>query len=103
MGAHTVHFYEDDTFLIKGLSDYIGAALDGGNRAIAFATGGHLLRLAGSLRARGPLDAEVVLPLFMEDGQLDEARFRDTIGNFILDVTEVREGDLFICGEMGAM
>ena len=117
MGAHTVHFYEDDTFLIKGLSDYIGAALDGGNRAIAFATGDHLQRLDGSLRARGLLDAEgratsgayscfdadVVLPLFMEDGQLDEARFRDTIGNFILDVTEVREGDLFICGEMGAV
>ena len=26
MGAHTVQFYEDDTFLIKGLSDYVGAA-----------------------------------------------------------------------------
>jgi diguanylate cyclase (GGDEF)-like protein len=118
MGAHTVQFYEDDTFLIKGLSDYIGAALDAGNKAIAIATGDHLRRLEKSLRSRGLLDAQsratnggayvgidadLALPLFMEGGVPDEDRFRDTIGNVILDATEDEGGDLFVFGEIVAL
>ena len=117
MGAHTVQFYEDDTFLIKGLSDYVGAALSAGDRAMAIATSDHLARLEKSLAARGllgadgqatkgryiRLDADRALPLFMTDGMPDEVRFRDTIGNAILDATDDQGGDLFVFGEMVAL
>jgi diguanylate cyclase (GGDEF)-like protein len=117
MGAHTVQFYEDDTFLIKGLADYVGAALDGGDTAIAIATSDHLTRLEKTLASKGLLDAQGAaprgayirleadqqLPLFMEDGLPDEVRFRDTIGSAILDATEAHEGDLYVFGEMVAL
>jgi diguanylate cyclase (GGDEF)-like protein len=117
MGAHIVQFYEDDTFLIKGLVDFVGSALDAGDTAIAIATGDHLARLEKALRGRGQLDgdalpahgqyirldADLALPLIMEDGMPDETRFRDTIGNFIFDASESHEGRLFIFGEMVAL
>jgi len=117
MGAHTVQFYEDDTFLIKGLADYVGTALAAGDTAIAIATGDHLARLEKTLKTRGllspeatairgqyvRLDADLALPLFMEDGMPDEARFRDTIGTVILDASEAHEGRLFVFGEMVAL
>jgi diguanylate cyclase (GGDEF)-like protein len=117
MGAHTVQFYEDDTFLLKGLSDYVGSALASGDTALVIATGDHLARLEQMLTARGlleadtnaahgqyiRLDADPMLPLFMQDGLLDEARFRDTIGNAILDATASQEGKLFVAGEMVAL
>jgi diguanylate cyclase (GGDEF)-like protein len=117
MGEHTVQFYEDDTFLIKGLSDYVGSALSAGDRAIAIATGDHLSRLEKSLKERGLLDAEghathgryirldadLALPLFMENGLPDEMRFRDTIGNVILEATEDHHGRLFVFAEMVAL
>jgi diguanylate cyclase (GGDEF)-like protein len=117
MGAHLVQFYEDDTFLIKGLTDYVGQALAGGDTAIAIATGDHLARLEKSLATKGllteqgsavqgsyiRLDADMQLPLFMEEGLPDEVRFRDTIGNAILDATEAHEGNLFVFGEMVAL
>jgi diguanylate cyclase (GGDEF)-like protein len=117
MGAHTVHFYEDDTFLIKGLADYVGAALSGGGRAIAAATPDHLAQLERLLAARGLLGAggraikghytgiEVnqALGLFMEDGYPNEKRFHDTIGSIILEATQDRERGLFLCGEMGGL
>jgi diguanylate cyclase (GGDEF)-like protein len=117
MGAHTVQFYEDDTFLIKGLSEFVGAALSAGDRAIAIATSDHLARLEKSLAARGllnadgqatqgryiRLDADHALPLFMADGLPDEVRFRDAIGNAILDASEHHEGELYVFGEMVAL
>lgn len=117
MGAHSVQFYEDDTFLIKRLADYVGAALASGDTAIAIATGDHLARLERSQATKGllneeggalqgayiRLDADLQLPLFMDDGRPDEVRFRDTIGNAILDATEAHEGDLTVFGEMVAL
>jgi diguanylate cyclase (GGDEF)-like protein len=117
MGAHTVQFYEDDTFLLKGLSDYVGSALIAGDTALAIATGDHLSRLETMLAARGlldvdtkatrgqyiRLDADLALPLFMQDGLPDEVRFRDTIGNVILDATASHPGRLFVYGEMVAL
>ena len=117
MGAHTVQFYEDDTFLLKGLSDYVGSALRAGDRAIAIATNDHLTRLETSLAARGllgadgqatkgryiRLDVDDALPLFMTDGMPDEIRFRDTIGNVILDASDEHGSELFVFGEMMAL
>jgi diguanylate cyclase (GGDEF)-like protein len=117
MGAHTVQFYEDDTFLLKALSDYVGAVLRAGDKAIVIATGDHLRRLEKSLRSRGLLDADCraargtytrldadqALPLFLEDGVPDEARFRNTIGNVILEATDRDDGRLFVFGEVMAL
>jgi diguanylate cyclase (GGDEF)-like protein len=117
MGAHTVQFYEDDTFLIKGLADYVGAALSGGGRAIATATPDHLAQVERLLAARGLLgaggkatkghytgvDVNQALGLFMEDGHPDEKRFHDTMGAVILEATQDHERALFVCGEMGGM
>lgn len=117
MGAHTVQFYEDDTFLIKGLSDFIGSALSNGDRAIAIANSNHLALLEQRLGARGlldvegnatsgrysRLDADQVRPLVMGDGQPDEARFRNIFVNLILEAMQDHSGDLFVFGEMGAL
>lgn len=117
MGAHTVQFYEDDIFLIKGLSDFIGFALSGGDRAIAIATGNHLALLEQRLAARGLLDTEgnatsgrytrldcdQALPLATNDDQLNEERFHDIVGNLILDAKQDHDGDLFVFGEMTAL
>ena len=117
MGAHIVQFYEDDTFLLKGLADFVGSALVAGDTAIAIATADHLARLEKFLGTRGRLDAaahatsgqyirldaDSALPLVMSDGLPDEARFRDAIGNALLDATESHEGRVFVCGEMVAL
>ena len=117
MGTHAVQFYESDIFLIKGVADYVGSALTAGGTAIAIATGEHLARLAQALAARGQLnahamaihgqyialDADLALPLFMEDGMPDENRFRDTIGNVILDASPANGAPLFVFGEMVAL
>ena len=58
MGARIVQFYEDDTFLIKGLVDFVGSALRAGDTAIAIATGEHLARLGKALHSLGKLDAD---------------------------------------------
>jgi diguanylate cyclase (GGDEF)-like protein len=115
MGAHTVHFYEDDIFLVKGLADYVGAALSGGDRAIAAATPDHLAQLERLLAARGLLGAggkaikghytgiDINEALFVDDGHPDEERFKTSVGNLIIEATRDRERGLFICGEMGGM
>ena len=117
MGAHTVQFYDNETFLIKVLADYVGAALIGGNRAIAAATGEHLAQLERLLAGRGLLDASgkateghytridvnVAMAACMADGHLDEERFRASIGDLILEATQDRARDLFFCGEMAAL
>lgn len=117
MGAHTVQFYENDTFLIQGLSDFIGSALSDGDRAIAIATGDHLASLEQRLGLRGlldeegnatsghykRLDADHVRPLVVNNGQPDEERFRNIVGDFILDAMQDPCGNLFVFGEMGAL
>jgi diguanylate cyclase (GGDEF)-like protein len=119
MGAHTVHFYEDEAFLIKGMADYIGAALSNGDWAIAIAaaTPDHLGQLERLLAARGLLgaggqatrgrytgiEANGALALFMDDGHPNEERFHETIGKIILEAAQDREHGLFVCGEMVGM
>ena len=117
MGTHTVQFYEDEAFLIKGMADYVGAALSNGNRAIAVATADHLAQLERLLSARGLLgagakatkggynriEANEMLASLMQDGYPDEERFCASIGNLILDATQGSHRKLFVCGEMGAL
>ena len=117
MNDHLVQFYEDDVFLIKGLADYIGGALARGSKGIAIATGEHLHSLEDTLRARGlldgegkastghylPLQADRMLPLFMENGLPNELRFRDAIGGVIRNAAEHGNSSVFVFGEMVAI
>ena len=117
MNDHLVQFYEDDVFLIKGLADYIGSALASGNKGIAIATGEHLRSLEETLTARGLLDAqgratagsyvalqaEHMLPLFMENGIPNEIAFRNTIGGLISEAAERDDKHIFVFGEMVAI
>ena len=51
--GHSVQFYEDDSFLLDGLSRYIGAALVAGDSALVIATQNHRDGLCERLQAGG--------------------------------------------------
>ena len=49
MREHLVQFYEDDAFLIEGLTQYIGSALASGDKGIVIATAPPWKRLQRTL------------------------------------------------------
>src|SRR5947209_2553099 len=98
--GHVVQFYSDDSFLLEGLSRFIGSALGAGDAAIVIATEAHRNELTLRLQALGldtvrsskqgrfiSLDAAETLSKFMVDGWPDEARFEQTIGGVLRRVT----------------
>jgi diguanylate cyclase (GGDEF)-like protein len=114
--AHFVQFYEDEQFLVGVLTDYVGSALAGGDKAIVIATRAHLERLEAALASRGiqtrhqamarhylPLEVDQMLPLFMDEDLPDKARFHDSIGGIIARACAGHEGELFVFGEMAAV
>jgi diguanylate cyclase (GGDEF)-like protein len=117
MNQHLVQFYEDDVFLIKGLADFIGGAIESGHKGIAIATSDHLRSLERTLRARGllndegkPIDGEYIalqadhmLPQFMDQGLPDEVRFRNAIGGVISRAAEEGKHQVYVFGEMVAI
>lgn len=93
---HTVQFYTSDEFLVNDLERFIGSALNDGCSAVLIATQGHqetLLHKLGEcgldtecLRAEGRLqtfDAADFLSRFMVNGEIDQFRFFDTVGEVI--------------------
>jgi signal transduction histidine kinase len=104
--SHVVQFYADDTFLIDGLSRFLGTALGGGDAAIIIATKAHRDALFERLKARGfdvpraieqgrylPLDAAETLSKFMRKGLPDARRFADVIGDAFAQARAAAEGD----------
>lgn len=94
--AHSVQFYEDDDFLLDGLSQFIGAALLAGDSAIVIATKSHREGLTNLLTGRGlhltpaieqgryvSLDAAATLSKCMVDGRPDGTLFSRFIGGII--------------------
>jgi PAS domain S-box-containing protein len=90
--GHFVRFYDDDTYLLREVAEYIDAALRAGGAGIVIATPEHLAglhgRLAGFGRAWYPgelitLDARETLARFVVEGWPDEARFFDVIGSVV--------------------
>ncbi len=90
--AHTVQFYGEDTFLLDGLSRFIGTALGAGDAAVVIATKAHRDGLAQRLQARGldanlaaeegryvAIDAAETLAKFMRDGWPDAALFTEVV------------------------
>jgi diguanylate cyclase (GGDEF)-like protein len=115
-GEHLVQFYENDAFLIDGISEYIGSAIAVGDVGIVIATKPHLSSLEEKLSQRGLLkptqtgdiryisvEADRMLPLFMVGGMPDEARFTQVIGGIIADAARRHQGKIRVFGEMVAI
>ena len=116
-GEHFVQFYENDAYLIAGITDYIGAAIDAGDVGIVIATRSHLEALEDNLRQRHlldqtagdgasrymPIEAQRMLPLFMVDGMPDEMLFTSVIGGIILNAAAGHQGNVCVFGEMVAI
>ncbi len=118
VGEHFVQFYENDGFLIDGLTDYIGSALASGDKGIVIATRPHLEALEKNLSQLGLLDCErpidndgnylsfetsKMLPKFMVDDMLDEKRFTDLIGGIIREAADEHNGHVRVFGEIVAL
>ena len=95
LSTHSVHFYEQDSFLLDSLTKLIGTTLMAGDTAVVVATPEHRDGLANSLKARGldlealtkqgrycSLDAVETLAAFMVDGSPDTKLFNAFIGCF---------------------
>src|SRR6266436_989185 len=94
--AHLVQLYSDDGLLLDVLCRFIGGAIAVGDGGVVIATRAHLDGLGARLRARGfdtataisqgryiPVDAEETLPRIMANGQVDETRFNEIVGDFL--------------------
>jgi PAS domain S-box-containing protein len=116
--AHTVQFYEDESFLLDGLARVIGTALVAGNSALVIATKAHRDALAEHLRSRGfdptssvregrflALDASETLAKFMIDGRLQPARFVSCIESLLtqLHAAQGNHRQVVAFGEMVAL
>jgi signal transduction histidine kinase len=116
--GHTVQFYADDSFLLDGLSRFIGTALGAGDAAIVLATPAHREALERRLQDRGlstaksirqgrymVLDAMETLQKFMVDGFPDAARFREVVSSLVVRARGAVEGGARVVafGEMVAL
>jgi PAS domain S-box-containing protein len=112
---HFVQFYDEDSFLLKSVSGFVGAGFRQGEAAIVIATGPHresleqLLRADGfdpaALKAEGtfyPLDAAETLAKFMLDGMPDRRLFMQVVGGLVARVT-AKGRPLRAFGEMVAL
>ena len=118
MQSHLVQFYENDAFLVEGVTGYIGAGLAKGEQGLIIASRSHLrqfdremqhmgmLTADGSAQRQRPctmLDAEKILPQFMINGMPDKDRFIEVIGKAIKCRAQVPGGRIRVFGEMVAL
>ena len=117
--AHSVQFYEHDSFLLDSLTKLIGTALVAGDAAVVVATAAHRDELEKRLKTRGfdlevnaklgtycALDAAETLSTIMVDGVLDAARFNAMAGHLLSSVRSATKGEssrLVLFGEMVAL
>ncbi len=117
--AHTVQFYGDDSFLLDGLSRFVGSALGSGDGSIVIAAKAHRDGLTSRLRALGldvtvavqqgryiSLDAAETLAKFMVDGWPDAQRFHQVLGSIIAQsrsATRTAQPRIAAFGEMVAL
>jgi signal transduction histidine kinase/ActR/RegA family two-component response regulator len=98
-GSHCVQFYDDESFLIEAVTEYVRAGLSNGEACIVVATKPHRDALAARLLAHGfdvvndglgeqyyPFDAGELLPQFLTDEEIDESRFIATVGEVVANV-----------------
>jgi PAS domain S-box-containing protein len=117
--GHSVQFYEDDNFLLDGLSRFIGAALLAGDATVVVATKPHRVGLNKRLASRGlnlqpaiaegrfiSLDAAETLSTFMVNGLPDEARFSRLVTGMLTQLEAAARGEhprVAAFGEMVAL
>ena len=117
--AHSVQFYEDDSFLLDSLTKLIGTALVAGDAAVVVATAAHRDGLEKRLKTRGfdlevnaklgtycALDAAETLSTFMVNGTPDTALFNATTEHLLSSVRSTTKGEpsrLVLFGEMVAL
>jgi signal transduction histidine kinase len=112
--SHFAQFYESDEFLVASLSEFVGAALRGGEAAIVVATREHRLALEACLQESGldlaaarlsgqfvSLDASETLSTFMVGGAPEPRHFATTFGDTIAQTSRWRRVRVF--GEMVAL
>jgi signal transduction histidine kinase len=119
LGTHSVHFYEEDSFLLDSAADLIGSALIAGDTAVVVATSAHRLGLSQRLRSRGlnlemtanlgryfAFDAATTLSVFMVNDSPDPARFNTFMGKTLSSIRSAVKGKpprLVFFGEMVSM
>lgn len=111
-GTHTVQFYEEDTFLIKVISEFINS----GDTAVVVANQPHKQKLEKGLRLYGLdvatarkeglyafYDAADTLAKFMVKGMPDSDLFFEVIGGVITKAARNKKKKVRIFGEMVAI
>jgi PAS domain S-box-containing protein len=117
--AHLVQLYSDDGLLLDVLCRFIGGAIAVGDGGIVIATNAHLEGLGARLRARGfdtataisqgryiPVGAEETLPRIMANGQVDETRFNEIVGDLLTrarTVSDCPDSRIAVFGELVAL
>jgi signal transduction histidine kinase len=117
--SHSVQFYGENSYLLDGLSNFIGSAILAGDPAVVIATKPQLDVLSQRLRSRGldvtpalqqgryiMLDAEETLAKFMVDGWPDATKFSESIGSVLAQVSAAAGGrhrEISAFGEMVAL
>jgi|ERR1051326_4959840 PAS domain S-box-containing protein len=94
--GHSVQFYEDDSFLLDGLTRFIGAAIAAGDSALVVANKAHRTGLVERLTESGlnlgiaaeqgryiALDADETLAKFMVNDHPDGRRFEAVVGGLV--------------------
>jgi len=117
--GHSVQFYEEDSYLLEGLSRFIGAAILAGDAALIITTKSHRDGLLTHLKRRGldlklamsegrflSFDAAETLAKFMVDGTPDPALFAEEAGSSIARLASTESGQtrrVAVFGEMVAL
>ncbi len=109
---HFVQFYEKDDFLIDSLCRFVTDGLEANETVVVVATDEHLNTLNRRLSERSldvvaaittgnyvPLSAETTLAEIKSNGRLSADRFRDVVGNTILQ-TRISGRRLRVFGEL---
>jgi PAS domain S-box-containing protein len=117
--GHSVQFYEEDSYLLEGLSRFIGAAILADDAGLIITTKSHRDGLFARLRSRGldlklamsegrflSFDAAETLTKFMVDGVPNPALFTEVAGNLIARLALTESGKtrrVAVFGEMVAL
>jgi signal transduction histidine kinase/ActR/RegA family two-component response regulator len=98
-GGHCVQFFDDDSFLIEAVTDYVRAGLVSGEACIVIATQPHREALAARLLSHGldvvndglgaqyySFDASELRAQFLVNDEIDQERFMATVGEVVRNV-----------------
>src|SRR5690349_19449802 len=114
MSAHSVGFYEHESYLVSQVMGFIGPALAEGAAAVLIADPDHRSQFEAGLSrlpARASIDQSRIIALdaadtmarFMVDDWPHEGRFRAVLGEVIRDAGRRGNGTVRAFGEMVAL